>query len=378
MNEMLNYFKERKQQMVALLTELVGYETFTTEKVMVDKLGAFIEERFKALGASSVERIPCVEVGDMLLAKWNETAVGKPIMFLIHIDTVWPIGTLVQRPVTIDESGRLFGPGAVDMKGGITVVLTALQGLVDQNLMPNRPSWVLMTSDEEVGSIHSEETIKRLAPQAGLVLVMEPATKEGAMKTWRKGISTYTLAIEGRPAHAGNAPEKGINSVIEFAQQALELNKLNDYKNGISVSVTMVNGGSAGNVIPQHTEAFIDTRMVTLKQMDQIARSVTDLHPFIPGAQVNVKHNHSRPPMERNEAAFLQAKSIGESYGLTVREDGSGGGSDGNYTAAMGIPTLDGMGPQGDGLHALDEHVVINSLPERATLIAGILRDWVF
>ncbi|XWX02763.1 M20 family metallopeptidase [Aggregatilineales bacterium SYSU G02658] len=378
MVELLEYFKARKQQMVDLLVELINYETFTTEKAMVDRLGAWMEQRFRDLRADSVERIPCVEVGDMLLAKWNSQAAGKPILFLIHIDTVWPTGTLAERPVTIDEQGRLFGPGAVDMKGGITIVLSALQGLIDLNLMPERPIWVLMTSDEEVGSIYSEATIKRVAAEAGLVLVMEPATREGALKTWRKGISTYTLKIEGRPAHAGNAPEKGINSIIEFAQQALEIHKLNDYKNGISVSVTMVNGGSAGNVIPQYTEAYIDTRMVTLRQMDQVAAALNDLHPFIPGAVVSVKHTHSRPPMERNEAAFLQCKAIGEKYGLTIREDGSGGGSDGNFTAAMGIPTLDGMGPQGDGLHALDEHVVLNSLPERATLVAGILRDWQF
>jgi glutamate carboxypeptidase len=378
MADLLNYFRDRKQQMVNLLTELVGYETFTTEKAMVDKLGNWMERRFHELGAASVERIPCEQVGDMLLAKWGEAYPGKPILFLIHIDTVWPTGTLAERPVTIDDQGRLFGPGAVDMKGGITVVLTALQGLQDLNMMPQRPIWVLMTSDEEVGSEHSEAVIKQVAAQAGLVLVMEPATREGALKTWRKGISTYTLRIEGRPAHAGNAPEKGINSVIEFAQQALEINKLNDYKNGISVSVTMVNGGSAGNVIPQFTEAYIDTRMVTMRQMEQIGRSLGELHPFIPGAKVSVRHNHSRPPMERNEAAYLQARRIGEALGVTVREDGSGGGSDGNFTAAMGIPTLDGMGPQGDGLHALDEHVVINSLPERATLVAGILRDWVF
>jgi glutamate carboxypeptidase len=378
MTDLLKYFRDRKQQMVDLLTELVGYETFTTEKAMVDRLGNWMERRFHELGADSVERIPSEQVGDMLLAKWGASYPGKPILFLIHIDTVWPTGTLAERPVTIDDEGRLFGPGAVDMKGGITVVLTALQGLKDLNIMPQRPVWVLMTSDEEVGSEHSEAVIKRVAAEAGLVLVMEPATKEGALKTWRKGISTYTLRIEGRPAHAGNAPEKGINSVIEFAQQALEINKLNDYKNGISVSVTMVNGGSAGNVIPQFTEAYIDTRMVTMRQMEQIERSLGELHPFIPGAKVNVRHNHSRPPMERNEAAYLQAKRIGEALGVTVREDGSGGGSDGNFTAAMGIPTLDGMGPQGDGLHALDEHVVINSLPERATLVAGILRDWVF
>jgi glutamate carboxypeptidase len=378
MTDLLSYFTSKKQEMVDLLIELVGYETFTTEKAMVDKMGNFMETQFKALGADVVERIALSEVGDMLFAKWNVNAEGKPILFLIHIDTVWPTGTLAERPVRIEEDGRLYGPGAVDMKGGITVVLSALKGLKEQNLMPNRPIWVLMTSDEEVGSTHSEEHIKRIAPEAGLVLVMEPATKEGALKTWHKGISTYTLSIEGLPAHAGNAPEKGINSVIEFAQQALEINKLNDYKNGISVSVTMVNGGSAGNVIPQFTEAYIDTRMVTLRQLDQINASLAEIHPFIPGAKVAIKHSHMRPPMERNGAAYEQCKAIGEALGLTIREDGSGGGSDGNYTAALGIPTLDGMGPQGDGLHALHEHVVVNSLPERTTLVAGILREWKF
>lgn len=377
-SELLHYFTGQKQAMTDLLIELVGYETFTTEKHMVDKLADYMESQFKALGADRVTRYPQTEIGDMLLAKWNENTPGKPIMFLIHIDTVWPTGTLAERPVRIEEDGRLYAPGAVDMKGGITVVLSTLRGLRELNQMPNRPIWVLMTSDEEVGSVHSEELIKSTAKECGLVLVMEPATKEGAIKSWRKGISTYTLVIDGRPAHAGNAPEQGINSVIEFAQQALELNKLNDYKNGVSVSVTMVNGGSAGNVIPAHTEAYIDTRMMTTKQLDSLNEAMQGLQPFIPGAVVKVRHNHYRPPMERDASSVEQLKQIGEQIGVTVREDGSGGGSDGNFTAAMGIPTLDGLGPQGDGLHALHEHVVLNSLPTRSALMAGVLLNWKF
>jgi glutamate carboxypeptidase len=378
MSELLTYFQERQQQMVDLLTELVNYETFTQEKDFVDRLGAAMEKKFQALGADSVQRFPQAEVGDFLLAKWNENAPGKPILFLIHIDTVWPTGTLAERPVRIDENGVLYGPGAIDMKGGITIVLSAIQGLRETGNMPNRPIWVLMTADEEVGSIYSEPIIKDLAAQSGLVLVMELATKEGALKTWRKGIATYTMTIEGRPAHAGNAPEQGINSIIEFAQQAMEINKLNDLKNGTSVSVTMVKGGSAGNVIPAHTEVYIDTRMMTVKVLDQLDEALSKLQPFVPGSKITVQRNHYRPPMERTTAAYEQAKKIGEALGLTVREDGSGGGSDGNFTAAMGIPTLDGLGPQGDGLHALHEHVVLSSLPTRSTLIAGILRDWQF
>lgn len=381
MSDLLHYFQSQKQAMTDLLTELVNYETPTLDKAAVDKLGAYMHAQFKSLGASSVTRIPQAKVGDFLLAKWNENAPGKPIMFLIHIDTVWGIGTLAERPVRIDEDGKLFGPGAIDMKGGITVVLAALRGLVEQKLMPNRPIWVLMTSDEEVGSIYSIPVIQEVAPQVGLVLVMEPATKEGALKTWRKGLAVYKLHIEGRPAHAGNAPEQGINAIIEFAQQALRLNQLNDYPNGTSVSVTVVSGGTTMNVIPAQATATIDTRVMKQSEMNKVKSAMMNLQPFLPGAKLRVEVEHSRDPMEHNDlmkATFAQCKQIGESYGLTVREDGSGGGSDGNITASMGVPTLDGLGPAGDGLHALHEHVVLNSLPERAALIAAMLKDWQF
>jgi glutamate carboxypeptidase len=381
MSELLSYFQTQKQAMVDLLTEMIGYETPTKDKAAVDQMGVYMENQFRSLGASSVTRIPQTNVGDFLLAKWNENAPGKPIMFLIHIDTVWDLGTLAERPVTIDADGKLFGPGAVDMKGGITLVLSAIRGLNELGKMPNRPIWVLMTSDEEVGSTHSIPFLREMGNQVGLVLVMEPGTKEGALKTWRKGLATYRVHVEGRASHAGNAPEQGINAIIEVAQQALKLNTLNDLKNGTSVSVTMVDGGTAGNVIPAKASAFVDTRVLTMRAHESLRESILGLQPFLPGAKVVVEELHSREPMEHNDLmkkTFAQCKAIGEKYGVTVREDGSGGGSDGNITAAMGIPTLDGLGPQGDGLHAVHEHVVINSLPTRATLLAGMLSDWSF
>ncbi|MBI5668825.1 MAG: M20 family metallopeptidase [Chloroflexi bacterium] len=380
MSDLLTYFQARQQQMVDFLTTLISYETPTTDKALVDKLGSFIEQECRSLGAT-VTRIPQEKAGDFLLVKWNETAPGKPIMFLIHADTVWPEGTLAERPVRIDEEGKLFGPGAVDMKGGITITLWALRGLVERGELPNRPIWILMTSDEEVGSIYSEPVIKELAAQAGLVLVMEPATKEEALKTWRKGVGTYQITVEGRPSHAGNAPEQGINAVIELAQQALKLNSLNDLKNGTSVSVTVFHGGSASNVIPAKATAEVDVRTMTDRAWDEIGEKIMSLTPFIPGAKLSVSVHHARGPMENNalmQRTFAQCKAIGERYGLTIRQDGSGGGSDGNFTAHMGIPTLDGLGPQGDGLHALHEHVVIASLPRRATLIAAMLKEWQF
>lgn len=380
MSDLLAYFQTQKQPMVDLLTELVNFETPTTDKTYVDKLGAYMEEQFNSLRASSVKRFPQTEVGDFLLAKWNENAPGKPLMFLIHLDTVWPVGTLKDRPVTINDDGILFGPGAVDMKGGITVVLAAIRGLVERGEMPDRPVWVLATSDEEVGSTHSTPVIREVAKECGLVMVMEPGTKEGALKTWRKGIATYRVHVEGRASHAGNAPEQGVNAVVELAQQIMKLNGMNDLRNGTSVSVTMVDGGSAGNVIPAKASGYVDTRVLNMRAHDMLRDGILGLQPFIPGAKITVEELHSREPMEHNDlmkATYAQCKAIGEKYGITVREDGSGGGSDGNITAAMGVPTLDGLGPQGDGLHALHEQVVVNSLPQRAALCAGMIKEWV-
>ncbi len=379
MSELLTYFQSQREAMVRLLTRLVEHESGTQDKHHVDQLTDFMAAQFTGLGAEDVQRIPQTEVGDMLFARWNISAPGKPIMFLIHIDTVWGLGTLAQRPVRIDADGRLFGPGAIDMKGGITVVLEALRGLRELNQFPNRPIWVLMTTDEEVGSLYSTPYIKEYAAQAGLVLVMEPATIDEALKTWRKGIATYRMEIEGLPSHAGNAPEKGINAIIEFAQQAMRMRDLNDLKNGTSVSVTMVEGGTATNVIPARVVAHIDTRALTVQAAQATEAAMMDTTPFVPGAKVRVERINGHTPMERDalmQKTFAQCRAIGEKYGLTVREDGSGGASDGNTVAALGVPLLDGLGPQGDGLHALHEHVVIDSMPRRATLLAAMLKDW--
>jgi glutamate carboxypeptidase len=380
MSELLHFFQARQPQMVDLLTELVNYESGTTFKEAVDKLGALLEGKFRALNPSSITRYPQEKVGDFLLAKWNENAPGKPILFLIHIDTVWPIGTLAERPPRIDD-GRLFGPGAIDMKGGVTIVLSALGGLLERGELPNRPIWVLMTTDEEVGSVYSESIIKEVAQQCGLVLVMEPATPDEALKTWRKGVANFFIDVEGRASHAGNAPEKGINAVVELAYQTLKLQEMNDLRNGTSVSVTVVSGGIATNVIPDKAQAKVDVRTLKAEAYEEVSQKILNLQPYIPGAKLHIEMRHARGPMERNaqmQKDFAQCKAIGERYGVTVREEGSGGGSDGNFTAHMGIPTLDGLGPAGDGLHAVHEHVVLASLPRRATLIAAMLKEWQF
>lgn len=375
MSDLLRYFTGRSEAMLDSLTELVERESFTREKAHVDLVVDWVQKRFQDMNADSVTRFPQAEFGDFLLAKWNENARGKPFLFLVHVDTVHVIGSLERMPIRI-ENGRYYGPGALDMKAGTVIALEALNGLMARDQLPPRPIHFLVTSEEEVGSPLSEALIKRLAADCELVLVMEPATKEGAIKTWRKGGGKYELIVEGRAAHAGIAPQEGINAIIEFAQQALEINRLNDLKYGTSVSITMVEGGSAGNVIPDRVVAHIDTRVMTNDAMIGLREALTNLYPKMPGAKVTCARHRHRPPMERRPDLFKKAAAIGEKHGVIIYEGGTGGGSDGNFTAAMGIPTLDGLGAHGDGAHARHEHVIISSLPRQAALIAALLLEW--
>lgn len=375
MSELLRYFRSRQADMLDFLTELVTRESFTRDKRKVDVLIDFLAMKLIALRADSVTRYRQSAVGDFLQATWNADAPGKPYLFLMHVDTVHPIGSLSTMPVR-QEDGRCFGPGALDMKAGVVIVFEAIRALRERNQLPNRPIHLLITTDEEIGSPYSEALIKELAAGCALVLVTEPATKEGAIKTWRKGGGKYELVVEGRAAHAGIAPQEGINAIIEFAQQALEINRLNDLKYGTSVSITMVEGGSAGNVIPARVQAQIDARALTLEAMDNLHAALNNLYPKMPGAKVMCARVHGRPPMERRAGLFEEAAAIGERYGVTIYEAGAGGGSDGNFTAAMDIPTLDGLGAHGDGAHAPHEHVIVDSLPRQATLLAAILLEW--
>jgi len=377
MSDLLAYCRDHAGEMLDLLQTLIEHESFTAEKAAVDRLGAYLAGQLESLGAA-VERIPRAEVGDLLLARWNADAPGKPVTFIGHMDTVWPPGTLAGRPIRV-EDGRLYGPGAADMKAGLAVMLGAIRALRERGEFPQRPIWALLTSDEEIGSVHSREIILDVARQSGLCLIIEPATPQGALKTWRKGVADFQVKVYGRASHAGGAPEAGINAVVELAHQILRLNALTDLQSGTSVSVTVAHGGHATNVIPDYAEAYADVRFMTHAEAERIQRAVSELHPVLPGARLEIIAGDRRPPLERDErmrAAFAQAQRIGAGLGLSIIEEGSGGGSDGNFTASVGTPTLDGMGPAGDGLHAVHENVLIGSVPEKAALLAAILQQW--
>lgn len=376
---LVEFYRARLDEIVSLISALANFETPTNDKAAVDALGAFVRQKAEALGAQ-VEVFPRQAVGDILLAKWNAQAAGKPIVFFMHLDTVWALGTLAERPVHI-QGDRLIGPGTWDMKASLGVVLSAIEGLQARGEFPNRPIWALFTTDEETGSLHSWDIIEAVARQAGLCLVMEFAATNGGIKTWRKGIATYQVSMTGKASHAGNAPEKGINAVVELAHQILRITELNRLDLGTSVSVTVVQGGTAANVIPERATAQVDVRFKTQAEAERVHRALMSLTPVLAGAQIEVTRRAQRPPMERDATmihSYEQLKAIGADLGIELPEEGSGGGSDGNITAALGIPTLDGLGPLGEGAHAAHEQVVISSIPARAALLDALLRQWRF
>ncbi|PJF43057.1 MAG: carboxypeptidase [Phototrophicales bacterium] len=374
MDNWLEYFKQQTSQLLQQLETLVRYESPTNDKAAVDVLGAYLHTQLEAMGAK-ITLYPRDVVGDIRLAKWGDDTAA-PILILCHIDTVWPVGTINTMPIKITEH-QFFGPGALDMKAGIVITLAAIQALQEYNAL-SRPIWLLLTTDEEVSSHYSRAIIEELAQKAALVLVMEPAGEYEALKTMRKGHARYTIRTEGLAAHAGIAPESGINAIVESAHQILYLNNLNDLPKGISVSVTQIQAGVASNVIPPLSELVADVRFASMEHFNEIDRAIHDIIPTVLGAKISIEGGLLRPPMERDQRilnAFKQAKSIAEQMGMNIGETFTGGISDGNLTAPF-APTLDGLGPEGAGQHAAHEHVLIRSIPRRAALLTAILQNW--
>ena len=370
--------REHQHDMVADLTRLVEMESPTDNKSALDRLGEHLAARLQHLGAQ-VEVFPQAQAGDHLRARWESgDAEGDGgLLLLCHMDTVWDMGTLAERPVVIRD-GRLFGPGAFDMKGGIVIALWAIRVLRGLNIMPKRRVTLLLTSDEETGSKTSRPIVEMEALQHDAVLVLEPAQPpNAALKTWRKGVGVYQVRTTGVSAHAGAAHDQGVNAIEELAHQVVAIQALTDYTAGTTVNVGVVSGGTRGNVVPQSAWARVDVRVMNQAEADRLDRSLRSLQPHLKGASVEVTGGINRPPMVRTAAGaslFQKAAEIASELGFSVTETGTGGGSDGNFTAALGVPTLDGLGVVGDGGHAQHENAVISSLPERAALLAGLLR----
>jgi glutamate carboxypeptidase len=371
----LSYLQNRQAEMAGLLAQLVEMESPSYDKPALDRLGCFLAAQVRHLGATA-EVLPQDNTGDHLLVRWGEGPGG--VLLLCHMDTVWDLGTLARQPIRVDD-GLLFGPGAFDMKGGIANALWAIRALLDLDLFPNRRVTLLITSDEEIGSRTSRAVIESEAMSHDAVFVLEPAQPPHAsLKTSRKGVGVYRVTVTGRSAHAGADHDKGINAIDELAHQILRIRQLTDYGAGTTVNVGVVRGGTRSNVVPAQATARVDVRVTSAEEAARLDARMHNLSPALPGASIQISGGINRPPMPRTPGIvhlYAQAQALGGEMGLQITEAGSGGGSDGNFTAALGVPTLDGLGVVGDGGHSEHEHVVLSSMPERAALLAALIRE---
>jgi glutamate carboxypeptidase len=327
----------------------------------------------EALGAQ-VERVPQVTFGDHLRAAWGE-GPGQ-ILIMGHMDTVWPLGESQDRPFEIDGD-RATGPGIFDMKGGLVVGLYALEALQALDLEVGRRLVFFLNSDEEWGSPTSRPFIEEEGRRSDAALVLEPS-REDALVVWRKGIGRFEMEVQGLASHAGAAHERGVSAVQELAHQVLQLEAMTDYSRGTTINVGKVQGGSKVNVRPAAAWAEIDLRVTTAQEGERMVKAIRGLRPANPDASLVILGHINRPPWEaspQSQALFERARQVGKKLGLDLAPAGSGGGSDGNFTAALGVPTLDGLGLVGDEAHALSEWVDLTSLPVRAALLAELILD---
>jgi glutamate carboxypeptidase len=301
---------------------------------------------------------------------------AEHVLVLCHYDTVWPVGTAAARPFRV-EGGLAHGPGVLDMRGGIVATLAAVKLLAELDAL-HRPVRVLITADEETGSQASRELIAARARPAEIVLVPEPALAGGALKTARMGWITYRLHVRGRAAHAGLDPEAGVSAIDELVERLIEVRRLEDSATGTMINCGLIQGGSAANVVADRAEAEIDVRFPDAPEEARIRDAFAALYAARAGAELDVEELHSRPPLERTPAiaaAAERARALGSLLGLELGEGSAGGVSDGNLAAAEGVPVLDGLGPEGGGAHALDEHVSLPSLVERTALMALLIAE---
>ena len=373
MSQLLDYLITRQAEMVRFLEQLVSLESPSNEREAVNAVAGLLAQAFDELGAH-VERVTQAAFGDHLRISWGQG--DHQILLLGHMDTVWPLGELERRPFhVIDDQAN--GPGVFDMKGGLVVGLGALAALKEKGVSPAHRLVFLLNSDEEVGSCTSRPLIEEEARRSDAVLVLEPS-RDDALITWRKGVGRFELEVQGLASHAGAAHERGVSAVQELAHQILRLEGMTDYGRGTTVNVGMAEGGSKVNVRPATAWAAIDLRVLTAAEGRRMTEMIQSLSPVNPEATLIVSGGMNRPPWEASrgsDALFKRAQRVGERLGIDLWPAGTGGGSDGNFSAALGVPTLDGLGIVGDDAHALTEWADLSSLPERAALLAELLLD---
>ena len=372
-----DYFLGRKEAIVAFTRALVEAESPSGDeagsKAVVSLLAAAAEA---IAGVTKIERVPSENYGEHLrLRLGGDSPKARPILILGHTDTVHPRGSLRQRPWRV-EGDRAYGPGVFDMKANCALALEVIRACVETRTRPEHPVVLLLTCDEEAGSLTGRQLVEAEARKAHAVLVLEPPASGGRAKTGRKGTGIFSIEAHGRAAHAGLEPEKGASAILELARQTDRLHALNGQGDGISVNVGVFHGGTLSNVVAAQARVDIDVRFSTREEAARIENEILKLRPIDDRIRLIVKGGINRPPLERNEKIldlYNRAKVIAAQLGFELGETQVGGASDGNFAAAVGAAVLDGLGIDGDGAHAVHEHILIDDIPRRGALLAGLL-----
>ena len=374
---LLAYFDAHRADMLEFTRWLVEQESMSREADATRRIAEKLGETLASTGGS-VELLDDPRYGSTLRARFHhshESQDSQQVLVVGHLDTVWPIGTLATRPFRV-EDGRAFGPGIFDMKSGVMLAAYAVRAIRELGRTTRRGITLLMTCDEETGSHFSREIIEEEGRRAHAALVIEPPIPGGTIKTGRKGVGEFEVIIRGRSAHAGNDPQAGISAVTEMAHQILAINKLNDYERGTTINVGVARGGVLSNVVAAEAHAFVDMRFRTVDEGERVIQAMSQLQPVVDGARIELRGGINRPPLVRTDetgALFDHAKQLASEIGFDLKEGSVGGGSDGNFIAALGVPVLDGLGVDGAGAHAEHEHIIVSDIPRRAALLTRLI-----
>jgi glutamate carboxypeptidase len=377
MDLLLSKARKKQKDIIALIRELVECESPSDHAPSVDRLVDLVAS--KVAGTAKVKVLPGKPFGRHLRCEFDLPGSKKSgqILVLGHSDTVWPLGTLATMPFR-EQKGRLWGPGVLDMKGGIAFFLVAVEILRELDQPVPRKIVLQLNSDEEVGSDSSRQLTEEAARKSAAVLVLEPGTgMEGKLKTARKGVGNYTVTVHGKAAHAGVDFTNGASAIVELARQIEKISAFTRLDRGITVNPGVVSGGTRTNVIAAEARTEVDIRVARLKDADVLDRQFKKLRPVDKRCTIDLEGGLNRPPMERTAEIgklFQTAKNLAVGLGVDLEESATGGGSDGNFTAAIGIPTLDGLGAVGEGAHAGNESILINRIADRTALIAKLLQ----
>ncbi len=371
--DFFHYFESQKGKMIDFLREAVKLESPSGDKKAVDACSLFFIRELKKIGAK-ITRFPQKKTGDLFLAQYPPESKERAsqLLLLTHTDTVWPVGKIHKMPFYISGK-KVFGPGALDMKAGLVMAIFSLRALKKLNIQPKKRIGIFINSAEEVGSEASYKAIKNLAKKSGCVLCLEPALPGGGLKIQRKGRLVIRLETRGKAAHAGT-PDKGVNAIDELMLQLQAIKKLETKETTINIG--LIAGGEKPNIVAEQAWAVLDIRFWQNDQKEKIMDFLGRLSPILIGARIKLSTESLTPPMEKTKAnsrLFFQARQIASSLGMELYAGKTGGGSDASIASSLGVPTLDGLGPDGDGIHAEHEHLILPSLIKRTAFLTELL-----